>query len=346
MKKVKIANHLIDEGEPSFVVVETGTTCNGNLETALRMVDRAKEAGADAIKFMLIDPDWFMSDRTVLYEYEWSKGRRSENMYEMFKKLMFSAESWKKIRDHCRQQGIIFYVTVDHLPGVDLAEELEVPAYKLSSWDTANFPLIQRMASTRKPMVIDLGPTLLSDIEKLLNVIHREGNTEVILVHCSHATTDAGLNMRSIPYLQQVFNLPVGYSADSRDFVSDLLAVALGARMIEKRLTLERNYPGHHHIKALEPQEFKEYVTMIRRAEAMLGDYAIKPSPEDLRQKNLYFVSLVAEADIPVGTTITREMLACKRPGTGITPEFMDLLVGRVARRDIKRNELLNWEVV
>ena len=175
MKKVKIANHLIGEGEPGFVVVETGTTCNGNLETALRMVDRAKEAGADAIKFMLIDPDWFMSDRTVLYEYEWSKGRRSENMYEMFKNLMFSAESWKKIRDHCRQQGIIFYVTVDHLPGVDLAEELEVPAYKLSSWDTANFPLIQRMASTRKPMVIDLGPTLLSDIEKLLNVIHREG---------------------------------------------------------------------------------------------------------------------------------------------------------------------------
>jgi N,N'-diacetyllegionaminate synthase len=116
--------------------------------------------------------------------------------------------------------------------------------------------------------------------------------------------------------------------------------------MIEKRLTLERDYPGHHHIKALEPREFKEYVTMIRRAETMLGDYAIRPSPEDLRQKDLYFVSVVAEADIPVGTKITREMLACKRPGTGIAPEFMDLLVGRVARRDIKRNELLTWEVV
>ena len=346
MKKIQIANQWAGEGEPVFIVVETGTTCNGDLETALRMVDVAKEAGADAIKFMLMDPDCFMSDRTVTYEYEWSGGRRSENMYEMFKSLMFSPESWIQIRDRCRERGILFYVTIDYLAGVDLAEQLEVPAYKLSSWDTANFPLIQRMASTQKPIVVDLGPTWLGDIEKLLQVIQREGNTKVILLHCSHATSEAGLNLHTIPYLQEVFHLPVGYSADNRDPVPDLLAVALGARMIEKRLTLDRQYPAHHHIKALQPQEFKEYVAMIRRAEKMMGDHAVRPSPEDLRQKDLYFVSLVAETDIPAGTTLTREMLACKRPGTGIAPEFMDLLIGRKVRRDIQRNELLSWEAV
>jgi N-acetylneuraminate synthase/N,N'-diacetyllegionaminate synthase len=346
MKKVRIADRWIGGDEPIFIVVETGTTCNGSVETALRMVDAAKEVGADAIKFMIIGPEYFMSDTTVTYEYEWAGGQRSENMFEMFKGLLFSPEEWIRIRDHCREREIIFYATVDYLLGVDLAEQLEVPAYKLSSWDTRHFPLIQRMAQTGKPLEIDLGPNTLSDVEKMLQVIHNEGNDQVILVHCSHAKNDADIHIRTVPYLQQVFGLPVGYSADSRDFVPDLMAVALGTNLIEKRMTLDLDYEGHHHIKALEPDEFKEYVAMIRRAEAIRGNYLLKPSAEDLRQKELYFVSLVADVDIPAGTTITRQMLACKRPGSGIAPEFIEIMVGRKAQRDIKRNELLSWDQV
>jgi len=339
-----MGDRYIGPGEPVFIVAETGTTSNGDLDTALRLVDAAKEAGADAIKFMMLGPDEFMSDQTVTYEYEWAGGHHSENMYEMFKKLMFEPEEWFQIRDRCRQQKIIFYATVDYNSGVDLAEQLGVAGYKLSSWDITNFPLIQRMAKTGKPIQMDLGPASLSDIEKALDTIYSEGDEDAILVHCSHAKSDDGVHLRSVPYLQQVFQVPVGYSADSLETVPDIAAVALGAHLIEKRLTLNRSYFGHHHINAMEPEEFSNYVSIIRRVESLLGLSGVNPSPEDLRQKDLYYVSIVADQDIPADTEITRSMLACKRPGTGISPEFLDIIVGRRARRAIQCNELLTWQ--
>lgn len=285
-----------------------------------------------------------MSDRSVVYEYEWAGGRRKENMYEMFKKLECTLEEWRQIRDHCAKKRILFYASVDYLAGVDMAEELGVPAYKLSSWDVTNIPLIRKMAKTGKPIQVDLGPAQLQEIAELINIVRSEGNENIVLVHCSHSSTPEGVNIRTVPYLQQAFGLPVGYSADSRDPTPDLLALALGAHLIEKRLTLDHTYPGHHHIKALEPHEFRDYVSMIRKGEKMLGQYAVKPSEQDLEMREKYFVSIVAEVDIPKGSVITPEMLSCKRPGTGLPPSFIEMIVGRTARRHIKRNELIKWD--
>jgi N,N'-diacetyllegionaminate synthase len=346
VKHVEIGGRRVGPGEPAFIVVETGTTCNGDIDTALRMVDAAKDGGADAIKFQMIGADHFMSDRSVTYDYEWADGKASENMYEMFKGLEFSREDWARIRDYCAERDIVFYSSIDFIEGVDLGEELGMAAFKLSSWDAGNIPLIRRMARTGKPVQVDLGPTTLSDIETIVDVVRSEGNDQLVLVHCSHSLDDAGINVRTVPYLESVFGVPVGYSCDSRDSVPDIASVALGARLLEKRITLDRSYPGHHHVKALEPVEFAEWVQAVRRAETVLGDYAVNPSPEDLRQRELYFVSIVAEEQIPAGTRITREMLACKRPGTGIPPEYLDVIVGRTARRDLKPDELLSWEAV
>jgi N,N'-diacetyllegionaminate synthase len=346
MRSTAFAGRTVGDGAPVFVVVETGTTCNGDLETAHRIIDAAAEAGADAIKFMLIDPDYFMSDKSVTYKYRWAGGERSENMYEMFKKLTFTPAQWRLIRDRCQQRNLIFYLTVDYVPGVDLAEDLDVAGYKLSSWDGGNFPLARRMAQTRKPIQIDTGPVALGELDQLLGVIREQGNQDMVLVHCTHASTPDEMNLRTIPYLKGVFGLPVGFSADSRDPVPDLLSVALGANLLEKRVTLDHAHPAHHHMHALEPQEFREYVATIRRAEAALGRYHLRPSAEDLRQRQLYFVSIAADTDIPAGATITREMLVCKRPGTGLPPAQLDLLVGRTARRAIKQNQLLAWNDV
>ena len=346
MRSIELGGRAIGPGHPIFITVEAGTTSNGNLDTAFRMIDAAKEAGADAIKFMFIEPDSFMSDRSVSYEYEWAGGRVTENMYEMFKGLQFTRDEWRQVRDRCKEVGILFYATVDYLEGIDLGEELGVPAYKLSSWDARHFPLAQKMGSTGKPVQVDCGPTTVAELEMLLATLERAGTRDVILVHCSHAKDDAGANVRSVPYLQQVFGLPSGYSADSRDFVPDIASVALGTHLIEKRLTLDKNTRGHHHIKALEPSEFKEWVTMIRRAEAMLGEFAVIPSPEDLRQKELYFVSLVADRRIPAGSAIEPAMITCKRPGTGLSPALLDVVVGRKARRDIEANELITWDMI
>jgi len=346
MTLVKIKNKTISDSSPLFVVTETGTTCNGDLETALKMVDAAKSAGADAIKFMIIGHEYFMSDKTVTYEYEWKGGRKSENMFDMFKGLTFSEADWMKIRDYCIAKDIIFFATVDYILGVDFAEKLQVPAYKISSWDAANYPLIRKMARTGKPIILDTGPITLPELEKTLEVIHKEGNDQVILLHCSHSKDDAGVNLYSIPFLKSVFSVPVGYSADNTEPVPDIAATSLGANVIEKRLTLDRSFPGHHHLKALEPGEYKEYIDSIRRVKNLLGGYYVKPSAEDLHQKAMYYVSITADCDIPQGTVITENMLACKRPGTGISPEFLDIIIGRQARRDIKNNEQFGWDAV
>lgn len=346
VKSIEIGGRLLGPGHPVFIAVETGTTCNGDLGTALQLIDAAKEAGADAIKFMIIDPDAFMSDRSVMYEYEWAGGRHVENMYEMLKGLQFTREEWRQIRRQCDDVGIVFYATVDYIDGVDLSEELGCAAYKLSSWDARNFPLAERMAATGKPIQIDAGPITVAELDKLIGVINNAGCADIALVHCSHATHPTGLNVRSVPFLQHVFGLPSGYSADSRDFVPDLAAIALGAHLVEKRMTLDKDAKGHHHIKALEPDEFKEWVTMVRRAEEVLGTYAVIPSEEDLTQKELYFVSIVADQPISAGTIIERQMLACKRPGTGISPELLYVVVGRQARRDIQPNELITLDMI
>jgi sialic acid synthase SpsE len=344
--KIQIDQNWVGPGEPVFVTVETGTTCNGDLGTALDMIDASAEAGADAIKFMIIDPDYFMSDKTVAYEYSTTSGAGKENMYEMFKGLKFSIDDWRRIRERCEEKGIIFYATVDYVPGVQLAEELGVSAYKLSSWDARNYPLIQRMAATGKPVVVDLGPTYVQDIAQILDVMEGEANDQAVLVHCTHAKTDEEMNIRSVPHIFEVFRCPTGYSADSRDMVPDLGAISLGAHFIEKRLTMDKDFHGHHHDKALEPDELKEWVATVRRMEAMLGEAAIIPSSEDLRQRELYFVSLVANADIPGGTVITEDMVACKRPGSGIDPGLLEVFVGRTAVCDIKENQLLSWDLI
>jgi len=346
VKSIEIAGRRIGEGKPIFLSVETGVTCNGNLETAFGVIDAAADAGADAVKFMIIGADHFMSDRNVTYNYEWAGGKHSENMYAMFKELEFSHNEWERIRDRCRERGLIFYATVDYVDGVDLAEELEVPAYKLSSWDAGNLPLIKRMVHTGKPLQIDTGPTTLAELDQLVRFIREHGDSDVMLMHCSHSLTDDGINLRSIPYLQEVLGVPVGYSADSRDITPDLAAVGLGANQLEKRVTLDGSHKGHHHIKALEPNEFKDWVATIRRAESMIGKPGVYPSAEDLRQKEAYFVSLVAEGDIAVGTVIREEMIRCKRPGTGIAPEFAPMVIGRAAKRDLRHNELLSWNDV
>ena len=343
---VRIADKIIGDGQPVFISVEVGTTCNGDLDASLKLIEAASNAGADAIKFMIIGPEYFMSDRSVVYEYECASGQRHENMFEMFSGLTFTTKEWQTIAAHCRKCGIIFGATVDYLPGVNLAVELQTEFLKLSSWDTANVPLIRKMAQAGKPLQIDTGPTTAGDIDKMLGWIRAEEMDDVILVHCSHAKEASGVNVRSVPYMKNVFACPVGYSADDRDQVADLAAVSLGANLIEKRMTLDRTHEGHHHIKALEPDEFADWVKTIRRCEAMLGDNAIKPSAEDLRQKEMYFVSVVANTDIAAGTTINEKMLACKRPGTGIAPELLPQIVGRQAKRDIAENELLTWSDV
>lgn len=343
---VQIANRKIGKGEPVFLVVEAGTTCNGDVATALKMADAAKESGADAIKFMIIGPEEIMSDTTVVYEYDTASGHKAVNMFEMFKELVFTTDEWRTIKNHCDTLGIIFYATVDYVAGVDIAVELGAPALKISSWDVTNYPLIDKMAATKLPIQVDLGPATRTEISELLDRLENGGCTEVLLEHCTHAKQYDQYNLLSIPYLEKTFGVPAGYSGDSRDPTTDIAAVALGAKLIEKRLTLNHKGEGHHDSKALEPNELKEYFAQIRLVESTLGVFDVVPSTTDFEMRSPYFVSVVAAVDIPEGVTISPHMLTCKRPGTGLHPKFLEVLIGKRAVRSLKKNQLLTSEDV
>ena len=341
---IKIGEKEIGDNKPIFIVVETGVTACGSIEFGKALIDKAIEAGADAIKFQTIDCDEFMADKTVMFKYETIDGIKEENMYEMLKKHQFNEAELIELADYAKKAGIIFYLTVDTVRSVAWAEAADVPAYKIGSWDLRNYPLLEAVAKTGKPIQLDLGPVIMGEIVQILEFIEKHGAEEVMLVYCSHASEAERLNLNSIPYLKDLLGIPIGFSADTREMEPDILSVALGSRMIEKRLTLNRNFLGHHHIKALEPEEFNEWVKSIRSAEAALGKKMLNPSIEDLSMKNHYFTSVVAIEKIAKGEIITREKLGAKRPGTGISPIYMDQIVNKKAKRFIGKNEVITWE--
>ena len=342
--QVKVSD-LIGPGHPLFITAEVGITCNGDLYKAKALIDAAADAGADAVKFMIIDPDNNMADRNVMYNHTADDGPHTVTMYEMFKGFHFSMSEWQQIRDYADAEGILFYLTVDTLLGLSQGEELKCPMYKLSSWDIVNTPLIVGMAKTGKPIQLDLGPAEFADIVSALNWISPH-NEDIILIHATHAIDMRESNMRSIAALRTHFARPVGWSADSRNEAIDMIALGCGIDLIEKRITLDKTDPGHHHNKALEPSEFKLWVSNMHAGHKTAGAAEIRPSSEDLRQSELWYPSIVADVDIPRGTVLSPMLLAAKRPGHGIRPGLIDSFVGRKASANIRKNTLLGWHNV
>jgi len=339
-----IGGNEIGKGNPIYIVVETGVTACGCLETAKELIYEAKVAEANAVKFQTIDCEGFMSDKSVKYRYETSSGIQEENMFEMLKKHQFSPLELIELSRYAKSIGITFYLSVDSLRSVQWAEDANVSAYKIGSWDLRNYPLLEAVAKTGKPIQIDLGPAIMGEVVQILEFLEKHGATEVMLVYCSHASSVEKINLNSIPYLKEMLGIPVGYSADSRDAKVDVMAVALGAELMEKRMTMNRDTVGHHHSKALDPIEFRKWVKNIRQAELVMGEKALKPSIEDLSMKCLYLTSIVADCNISEGEVITKDMLCAKRPGTGVSPLYMGQMIGKRVNRDIAKNEVITWD--
>ena len=326
------------------LVAEVGTTCNGKLTDALKLADVVQESGADAIKYMLIGADHFMADRSVQYTYKWGGGVKTVNMHQMFKGLEFTPGEWAHTTEHCRQLGVPWFLTVDYLDGIKLAEDLGCPIYKLSAWDIRNFPLIRAMAATGKPMQVDLGPAVLGEVVTVLCEIRKQNpKAKVTLLHSTHSSDPAEYNLRSIPFLREHCGVPVGWSAPSTDVYPDELAIAVGAVLVEKRVTLNSDADGHHNLLALEPDEFTDWVQLMRGAELLLGERDLRPSFEDIRQKVLWFTSIVTACDVMKGETIHPALLAAKRPGHGVSPLYMDRFYGKRATRSIPKDTVLEW---
>lgn len=344
--EIKIRDHSIGPNHPLFIMAECGVTCNYDMQITKDLIDVVHDSGADAIKFIFWFPEEIMSDKTVVYSYETADGTKSENMFDMLSKLNFTLDQWREIKEYADSKDVIMFATVNSPGGLTYAETIGLEAYKLSSWDYNYIPLWRRIAALGKPMLIDTGPVTMLDIAKVIQLMKDAANDQSVLIHCFHTPNPAEMNMRAIPFMRHAFNTLTGFSAtDFRDEM-DIVAVALEAVVLEKRLTMSRRLPGHHHILSKEPEEFKAYVKLMRDIQASLGKYDLRPSLNDLAERKKWFRHLVANRDIPAGTTLTAEMLEGKRPENGISPEYQDVFVGKVTKRDLKHNAAITWDDV
>ena len=344
--EIPIRGRVIGEGRPVFVIAETGVTCNYDMAITRELIDAVRAAGADAIKFIFWFPDEIMSDRSISYTYDTVEGPRSENMYAMLDKLRFSFEQWVEVKQYADARGVILFSTVNSPTGIEWAEKLGLDAYKLSSWDYNYTPLWRRIAEIGKPMIIDTGPVNAAEVGAAIQLMRAAGNDQSVLVHCPHAERPAEVNMRSIPFMRVAFDSLVGFSSKGRESETDVMAVTLGAVVLEKRLTMRRTLPGHHHVLSLEPAEFTSYVGMIRDVQGSLGKLDLVPSAADLAERPKWFRHLVAVRELPKGTVLAADMLDGKRPEAGVSPEHLAFFAGRTLKRDLKADEAISFEDV
>jgi N,N'-diacetyllegionaminate synthase len=337
---VDLGKRKVGGSESCYLVVEVGTTCMGDIEKALRLIEFAKEAGVDAIKFQVIDP-LQVSDSSATYLVVHEGKEQRVNMKEMFEKLIFSEEQWKKIADTARIAELDFFATVDYQDGVDMLDRIGVDAHKIGAWDATYKQLIEKIGRTGKPMFADLGPTTEQQARDIVDWYMAAGGSAVLFMHDFHTQDDTQMNMRAIERLNEMFPWPAGFSSPAHDDDLDVAALALGAAYLEKRLILSRSDFAFHAHESLEPHELKAWVQRIRHVERALGRSVIEPSDADRAGSLNYYRSICSLRDIRRGEVFSEANIGARRPGTGLPTAQMDQIDGKRAVRDIPINTLL-----
>lgn len=346
--KVKIGNRLIGDAEPCFIIAEAGVNHNGDINLAKKLIDAAKAAGADAVKFQTFKAENVVVKDAQKAEYQKETTGVGESQYGMLKKLELTEEDFRELADHAKEKEILFLSSPFDKESVDLLYELDVPAFKIGSGEITNFPLLKHIAKKGKTIILSTGMATLGEVEEALNVIRSEGVEKVILLHCvsNYPARIEDVNLRAMETLKQAFKLPVGFSDHTLGITASIAAVALGACVIEKHFTLDRNLIGPDHKASLEPDELKEMVKTIRDVEKALGDWIKRPTINEEEIKKIARRSIIAKMDISEGTVITEDMLDIKRPGTGIEPKYFDFVIGMRAKKDIKKSDIVTWKMI
>jgi sialic acid synthase SpsE len=349
MKEVRFGERLIGEGHPAFIIAEAGVNHNGDIELGRALIREAKRAGADAIKFQSYKAGKLATKTAPRYWFEPDDPHGSQ--YDSFARLdRFGEEEYRELFRFAREEGILCFSTPFDEGAVDMLEELGVPGYKIASADLTDFPLLEKVASTGKAVILSTGVANLGEINEAVEVLRRSGTDDIVLLQCTlqYPCEFENANLRMIAHLQAAFpEIPIGLSDHTLGIAIPQAAVALGATVVEKHYTLDKKLPGSpdHHL-SVDPQDLKQMMDSIRAIEKGMGSYekhvveAEKPAHSYARR------SIVSAVTIPRGTLITRDMLTFKRPGTGIYPKYVDLVAGRTARQDIPEDTVLAWEML
>lgn len=332
--------------EETFVIAEAGVNHNGSLESALRLVEEAQRAGADAVKFQTFRTERLVGRSATMAQYQRRDRQGADDQFGMLKELELSDEDHRALVARCRDAGITFLSSPFDEGSADFLEELGVVAFKIPSGELTNPALLAHIARKGRPLILSTGMSTLEEVAEAVEVIDAAGNRQLTLLHCvtEYPAPHDSVNLRAMLTMRNAFGLPVGYSDHTLGAEVAVAAVALGATVIEKHFTLSQKLLGPDHRASLEPAEFATMVKAIRNVELALGNGLKVPAPCEVKNMAAARKSVVADRDIAAGEPLTTDNVAVKRPGNGIQPRDLPTVLGRTLASAVKAGNVITWE--
>ncbi len=350
MRTIKIGNNIIGENNPCFIIAEAGVNHNGNLALAKKLVDAAADAEADAVKFQTFKSENLVTENAPRARYQEQNMSREETQLQMLKKLELSQGDFKLLKKYCDKKGIIFLSAPHTEDAADFLNPI-MPAYKIGSGDLTNIPFLKKIAKKHKPMILGTGMSTMEEVKEALNAIYEEGNKEIVMLHCTtnYPCPRNEVNLSAMQAMQKELDCLVGYSDHTLGIDVPQIAVKLGAVMIEKHFTMDKNMEGPDHKASLEPNELKKMIDSIKNgsckniemSEEVLGSKIKEPTESEIENAKVARKSIVAARGIKKGEKFSFENLAIKRPGTGLKPKEIYNIVGKEAIGNMKKDEII-----
>lgn len=330
------------EQKKVFIIAEAGVNHNGKLSLAKELVDKAKWAGADAIKFQTYISENMVSRYAEKAEYQKKSTDQAENQLAMLKEMELSFSEFEELNTYCREQGILFLSTPFDEKSLHFLDKIiDVPLFKIPSGEITNKPYLEQVKKCQKPVILSTGMSTIEETRNALEILGE--NMDVTLLHCTteYPAPYESVNLNAMKTLKDIFHVKVGYSDHTKGIEIPIAAVALGAIVIEKHFTLDCNMEGPDHMASLEPQELKNMIEAIRNVEKALGDGSKRPMEIEIKNRAVARKSIVAARRIEKGEMFNDDNLAVKRPGIGISPMLWDEVIGQTAKRKFEKDELI-----
>jgi N,N'-diacetyllegionaminate synthase len=329
----------------TIIIAEAGANHNGKLELAYKLVDVAKKSGADFVKFQTSIPELHISKFAKKANYQIKNTAKKGNQLEMVKKISLSYDQFKKIKKYCLRKKIEFLSTPFDLRSIDFLKNFKMKYFKIPSGEITNLPYLKKVGKLKKKIILSTGMSSMKEIGQALNIIISSGtlkkNITVLQCNTEYPTPFRDVNLKAMMSIKEKYNVKVGYSDHTKGIEASLAAAALGASIIEKHITLNKNLPGPDHKASIVEKELKQMVEGIRKINEALGDGIKKASPSEIKNISIARNSIVAAKNISKGSKFTSNNLTIKRPGNGISPMKLPKIIGKVAKKFFLKDELI-----
>jgi len=332
--------------KPVFIIAEAGVNHNGDIALAFQLIDAAKLAGVDAIKFQTFKTEKIVSRHTATADYQKANLNGELSQFDMIKALELSYHDFRQLHQYCKKIGLCFLSTPDESDSLDfLADELQLPLIKIGSGEINNLPYLRQIAAKNRPMILSTGMATLAEVETAVNTIAAISSAPLTLLHCTtnYPCPMDQVNLSAMLTLQAAFKTAVGYSDHTLGIEVPIAAAALGASVIEKHFTLDKNMTGPDHIASLDPTELAQMVQAIRHIEQAMGDGIKRPNADELNTRDVVRKRLVVNHDLPAGHVLTVADIDCKRANAGLFAEHFDLVIGKKLMAAITADSAVQW---